>query len=569
MLSPRYRWEVAAPAPDSLKESLPAYHPLVVQLLYNRGYTSPATVHAFFDGADSRESDPFLLRGMAVAVERIERAARAGETVGVFGDYDTDGITAAAILSAALAQLNVRAVVRLPHRVDDGYGLTDRVIAELAAQGVTLLVTVDCGISAVEPVALAAQRGMDVIVTDHHQPPSELPAAQAIVNPWLAECTYPFKEFCGAGLAYKLARALFASAGLLADEETAELRALAAMATVADVVPLRGENRTIVVEGIAKLRRTDHAGLRALMQVAGVDQNAVDSGSIGFALAPRLNAAGRMAHPHLAYELLTARDHAHAQNLANRLQELNRERQRETKRLMSAARIQVAEQGQERLLWVEGNDWPAGIIGLVAGRIAEECGKPALAVAVGKAEAVGSCRSIPGYDIAAALAARGDLMRRHGGHPQAAGFAVASDRRADVRTALQADARGRLDAAATQPRLAIDCPVDATMMNLGVLDKINVLAPFGASNPEPRFVSRGLTVSERRVVGADHLKTTFAVGGGSISGIGFHMADRAPHIRQGQAVDVVYSLQENTWGGFSRLEFRLQDVQMAGHDHIA
>lgn len=569
MLSPRYRWEVASPAPASLKESLPNYHPLVVQLLYNRGYTSPATVRAFFDGGDAQENDPFLLRGMAAAVERIERAAREGETVGVFGDYDADGITAAALLRAALEQLNVRVVVRLPHRVDDGYGLTDRAIEELAAQGVTLLITVDCGISAVEPVALAAQRGMDVVVTDHHQPPSELPAAHAIVNPWLPDCTYPFKEFCGAGLAYKLACALFASAGLLVDEETAELRALAAMATVADVVPLRSENRSIVLNGIAALRRTDHAGLRALMQVAGVDQAAVDSGSIGFALAPRLNAAGRMAHPQLAYELLTTRDHAKAQALANKLQQLNQERQRETKRLMDAARRQVAGQERELLLWVEGEDWPAGIIGLVAGRISEECGKPALAVAVGATEAVGSCRSIADYDIAAALAARGDLMRRHGGHPRAAGFAVASDRRAALREALQADARGQLDIATAQPRLDVDSRVDATTMNLGVLEKINVLAPFGASNPEPRFVSHGLTVSDRRVVGTDHLRTTFALGGGSINGIGFHMADRAPHLRQGQAVDVVYSLQENTWGGFSRLEFRLQDVQLAGYDRIA
>ena len=570
MLSPRYQWQVASRAPDSLLESLSAYHPLVVQLLFNRGYTTSETIRAFLDGDDARENDPFLMKGMDVAVDRILRAIRTGECIGIFGDYDTDGITAAALLRQALEQLGGHVVVRLPHRVEDGYGVSNRAIEEFAAQGVTLIITVDCGISAVEPVALAEERGMDVIVTDHHQPPAHLPLAHAIVNPWLPECTYPFRDLCGAGLAYKLACALFTSVGIVGDQETAELRAFAALATVADVVPLRSENRAIVVGGIAALRRTDHAGLRALMQVAGVDQAVVSSGNIGFALAPRLNAAGRMAHPRLAYDLLTTRDHAQAQVLASQLQQLNLERQRETKRLITAARLQVeAGQQHEVLLWVEGEDWPAGIIGLVAGRLAEEFGKPTLAVAVGATEAVGSCRSIPGYDIAAALAVQGELMQRHGGHPQAAGFAVATDRRAALRAALQAEARAQLDPAETRPRLSIDCQVSAQKMDLGLLEEINVLAPFGASNPEPRFLSRGLTLSGARTVGTDHLKATFAVGGGSITGIGFHMADRTENLRQGQVVDVVYSMQENTWGGFARLEFHLQDMQLADHDRIA
>lgn len=584
MLSPRYQWQVASPAPDSLFASLPASNRLVVQLLFNRGYTTPETIQGFLKGEDTQLNDPFLLKGMDTAVVRILHAVRARECIGVYGDYDADGIAAAVILSKALEELGANVVVRLPHRVTDGYGLTERAIEGLAAEGATLLITVDCGISAVAPVALAAQHGMDVIVTDHHQPPmiptesqpstpmesqpAQLPAAHAIINPWLPDCQYPFPDLCGAGLAYKLACALLTSVGMVVDPESpplSELNAFAALATVADVVPLRSENRAIVTAGIAALRHTEHAGLRALMQVAGVDPAAIDSRSIGFALAPRLNAAGRMAHPDLAFDLLTTRDHARAKALAWQLQQLNQQRQGETKRLLTEARLQV-EPGQkdEALLWVEGGDWPAGIIGLVAGRIAEEFGKPTLAVAVGEEEAVGSCRSIPDYDIAAALAARGDLMQRHGGHPQAAGFAVAAERRAALRAALQADARLLLERAALRPRLDIDCQVSAQMMDLDTLDQINALAPFGKSNPEPRFLSRGLQVSGTRVVGTNHLRTTFALGGASVTGIGFHMADRARGLSQGQTLDVVYSLQENTWGGYSRLEFVLQDLQAAG-----
>jgi len=570
MLASRYQWQVASRAPESLFASFPAHHPLVVQLLFNRGYTTPESIRGFLQGDDAQENNPFLLKGMDAAVFRILDAVRKRERIGVFGDYDTDGIAAAAIMREALEQLGAQVVVRLPHRVTDGYGLSEESIEALAAQGVTLLITVDCGISAVGPVALAERRGMDVIITDHHQPPPDLPAARTIINPWLPDCQYPFRELCGGGLAFKLACALLSSVGLVRDAETppfSELNAFAALATVADVVPLRNENRAIVTAGIDALRRTEHAGLSALMQVAGVDPATISSRSIGFALAPRLNAAGRMAHPHLAYDLLTTKDHARAQVLAAELQQLNQLRQRETKRLMDDAQRQVEPtQQQEALLWVEGADWPAGIIGLVAGKLAEEYGKPALAVAVGDAEAVGSCRSIPGYDIADALAARGELMRRHGGHPQAAGFAVVADRRTTLRDALQADARRSLEPADLQPRLEIDCPVAAEEMSLGILDQINVLAPFGASNPEPRFLSRGLTLGGMRTVGTNHLKTTFALNGRSITGIGFHMADRASSLSQGQTLDVVYSLQENTWGGFSRLEFVLQDLRAADSD---
>ncbi|MCY4436363.1 MAG: single-stranded-DNA-specific exonuclease RecJ [Chloroflexi bacterium] len=570
MLSPRYRWQVAPLAPVTLFNSLPTCNRLVVQLLFNRGYRTPENIQGFLQGEDVRENDPFLLKGMDAAVARILEAVRNRECIGVFGDYDADGISAAAILREALDHLGAKVVVRLPHRVTDGYGITDQSIEALEAEGVGLLVTVDCGISAVGPVALAKQRGMDVIVTDHHQPPPELPAAHAIINPWLHDCQYPFPELCGAGLAYKLACALLTAVGLVGDAVSAtltELRAFAALATVADVVPLRSENRAIVTAGLAALRDTEHAGLCALMQVAGVDPATINSRSIGFALAPRLNAAGRMAHPRLAYDLLTTKDHARAQVLAAELQQLNQLRQQETKRLVADAQSQVEPaQQDEALLWVEGEDWPTGIIGLVAGKLSEEFGKPTLAVAVGDAEAIGSCRSIQGYDIAAALAARGDLMRRHGGHPQAAGFAVVNERRAALRDALQADARRLLEPTDLQPRLDIDCQVAAHKMDLNLLDEINVLSPFGASNPEPRFLSRSLALSGTRVVGTNHLRTTFALNGTSITGIGFHMADRARGLSQGQTLDVVYSLQENTWGGFSRLEFVLQDLQAANAD---
>ena len=573
MLAPQFQWQVAARAPDSLFTAFPARNPLVVQLLYNRGYTTPETIQGFFTGEDAREHDPFLLKGMDAAVERILRAVREGERIGVFGDYDADGITAAVILKEALERLDAPAVVQLPDRVADGYGLTERVIETLAAQGVDLLITVDCGISAIEPVAAAAARGMDVIVTDHHQPPPVLPAARAIINPWLPDCAYPFAELCGAGLAYKLGCAILSAAGGGGEAQSfaiAELRALAALATVADVVPLRSENRALVAAGIQALRRTTQPGLVALMDVAGIEQTAIDSRGIGFTLAPRLNAAGRMAHPRLAFELLTTKDPAHARDLAAELQQLNRLRQDETQRLIDEARLQVEPaQTDEALLWVEGADWPAGIIGLVAGRLAEEFGKPTLAVAVGEDEAVGSCRSIQGYDIAAALAAHGGLMRRHGGHPQAAGFAVAPANRAALREGLQTDARRLLERAALQPQLAIDCQVSAQRMSLDVLDEVNVLAPFGASNPEPRFLSRGLTLSGKRTVGANHLRATFDLGGASVTGIGFRMADRGRALARGQALDVVYSLQENTWGGYSRLEFVLQDLQVAGFDRGA
>ncbi|MDQ3702018.1 MAG: single-stranded-DNA-specific exonuclease RecJ, partial [Chloroflexota bacterium] len=420
---PGRRWEVAAPAPESLREALPDVHPVVLQVLYTRGLTSAAAVRAFLDGDGIALHDPRLLHGMDRAVSRLRRALLAGESVAVHGDFDVDGVTGVAILVNGLRAAGGRVIPVLPLRTAVGYGLLAETVERLATQGVSVIVTADTGTRATAAVQRAAQVGVDVIVTDHHLPGEELPPALAVVNPHQADCTYPFKELAGAGVAWKVVHAL-ALEGLVPQAVADDLLDLVALGTIVDVAPLWGENRLLVQRGLRRLATSLRPGLRALCSGTG---GAVDERTVAFSIGPRLNAAGRMDDPQLALELLLTESSQRAAELVALLEGKNAERQRLTEAVLQQARAQAAEMDDDPVLVLRGNGWAGGVIGLVASRIAEECGRPAFVVDVGAELCRGSGRSSGGIDLVALLTGCADLLIEFGGHTQAAGFAARAE----------------------------------------------------------------------------------------------------------------------------------------------
>ena len=572
------RWQVADPVPVDHLARFPDLNPLVVQVLHNRGLTDPREVSAFLSAQPGLD-DPSELLGMARAVEQLRAAIGASEPIAVYGDFDADGVTATALLVLALGALGADVRPYIPHRVDEGYGLHQEALAELHAQGVRVVVTVDCGVRAVEEVAYARQLGMDVIVTDHHTVGPTLPEATAVINPRQPGCSYPYKHLAGVGLAFKLAQALIqaerqdpvggdGSAGPLIEE--GDFLDLVALGTVADLAPLTGENRSLVSRGLRLLNESPRPGIEALMRRHGTRGQTVDEDTIGYVLGPRLNAAGRMAHASLAYELLVAEYPAEADRLSERLDVLNRDRRQLTADVLERAWQTVQAEGTEQsLLFVSGPDYPAGVVGLVASRLLEAFHRPAVIVNEGEHESHGSARSIPEFHVARALDACADLLLRYGGHRLAAGFTVRTEDLPRLRHRLMAQAEQELAGRDLTPIIHADAEVPLSEMSWDLLEQLERLRPFGQENPEPLFVSRDVEVRQFRPVGPDgaHLKLYLSDGRAVWDGIAFRQgqwADRLP-----DRVDVVYHLQRNDWMGESRLQLNVQDIWAAGLEEVS
>jgi len=567
MPSPK-RWQIAPSAPPSHIARFPNLPPIVVQVLYSRGIADPIAVVAFLDGEEG-DMNPFTLKGVSAAVTRLRRALRVGEPIAVYGDFDADGVTATALLVQTLRALGGRVRPYIPHRVDEGYGLHEESLTQLAQDGVRVVVTVDCGVRALKEVAHADRLGLDVIVTDHHSVGDQLPEAVSVIDPKREDGRYPFSELAGVGVAYRLAQALLRShrqTPVTAQEislQEEELLDLVALGTVADMVPLLGENRALVGQGLACINRMERPGIKALCRQAGLEPGQVDAAAIAYALAPRINAAGRMAHAEIAYQLLETENPADAERLAGELGRLNRERQQLTRETQEHARQLAEADGDLPLLFAASPDFMPGIVGLVAGRLTEEFYRPVVVVEVGDRVSRGSARSIPEFHITQALDACEELLIRHGGHAAAAGFTVSNENLDELADRLRALAVEQLSGVELVPSLAVDAEIELAQMSWELQQALTQLEPCGYANPSPLFASRNVRLLGQRAVGKDgrHLKLALSDGQAPWDGIAFRQGEWAGKLPD--HVDIAYHLEVNEWNDRRRLQLNVQDVRPA------
>jgi single-stranded-DNA-specific exonuclease len=552
----RYRWNILPPAPEEHLTATSGLSPLIAQLLYNRGISQPAQLEAFLSGDKRLAGDPSRLPDIEPAVGRIYRALLSGETIAIYGDFDADGITGTAILVRGLTKLGGKTVPYIPHRLTEGYGLNVTALENLHKQGVSLVITVDCGITALKEVERARRLGLDIIITDHHSPLPEMPPAVAIINPKRADSSYGFSELTGAGVALKLLQALFQNLG---KEGLEELMDLAAIGTVADIAPLSGENRYLVKEGLKLMNTNPRLGLGEIISQAGLKPGSLSAESISWAIAPRLNAAGRLAHAMTSYKLLMTESPQEARDLASWLEEKNSERQRLTTKVLAIAREQVVAQGIKPLLVAADKDYPLGIAGLIAGRLAEEFYRPAIVVRTGETVSSGSGRSIPEFNIIEALTQCRQLMSHFGGHSQAAGFTLPTKNLPQLQEHLLKLATEQLADADLRPQLDIDARVALPDLSGDTFSTIQQLAPFGRGNPSPTFLSQGTEVIDCRTMGngAEHLRLKLKQGGTVWDGVGFRLGGYLGEISP--QLDIVYNLEIDRWGDKERLRLKLVD----------
>jgi single-stranded-DNA-specific exonuclease len=545
-------------------------NPVVARLLWLRGVTDAAVAHRFLHPSLDDLHDPFRLAGMAAAVERLEAAIARGETIGLHGDYDVDGVTAAVMLRRALELLGGRVVLALPDRLRDGYGLQPAAIERLHAQGASVVVTVDCGIRSGEAAAVARALGVALIVTDHHEPDACLPDALAVINPRRADCAYPDKSLSGAGVALKLVQALCRRAGR--DRWLPAFVKMAAIGTLADVVPLVGENRVIARLGLEALSRGPHTvGLRALLESAGLVGRRIESFHVGYILAPRVNAAGRMSDPHLAARLLLATDETlaeEARELASRLEAENARRQEEEARILARAHGVIEADpaiGAHNILVLAGEGWHRGVIGLVAAKLVEAFNKPAVVLGIEGDLAYGSCRSIPGFDILAALESCRDLLVRFGGHRQAAGLTIERARLPALREHLTAYADERIEPVDLVPRLRIDASLSLRGITPDLIEALGALEPFGVGNPRPVFAASPVDIVDGpRLLKERHLKLAVRQDGRTFRAIAWRAADRFAALEaRRDRLALAFSLERDDYAGDSFVQLAVADLRPA------
>lgn len=504
--------------------------------------------------------DPFLLPDLEKAVGRIRRALVQREGIAVYGDFDADGVCGTALLAQGLCALGGRVVPYIPHRFREGYGLNSPALATLAQQGISLVITADCGVTGHHEVAEAQAKGLDIIITDHHTPLPELPRATAVIDPKRADSAYPFRELAGVGVAFKLLQGLQAEAG--GKGEGHSVLDLVALGTVADLMPLLDENRYLVKEGLKVLREGRRLGLRQMAEEAGLPLNQIDGESISFVLGPRLNAAGRLEHAMASYRLLVTDSAQEATELATYLGTKNEERRRLTNRVLAQAKAQLSpEDWKGPLLLVGGEDFPAGVVGVVAGKLAEEFYRPAVVLELGPEVSRGSARSIPEFNLIAALTQCRDLFLRLGGHAHAAGFTLPTARVGELKKCLLEIAAKELAGVELYPSLTIDAAIPLSQLNPQTLPWLEKMAPFGPGNPPPCFLSRQVRPLEIHPLGpqGEHLSLKLRSGSVTWRAVGFGLGSEASRLRA--PLDIVYTLGTDNWaGGPEALELNLLDV---------
>jgi single-stranded-DNA-specific exonuclease len=550
------RWNLLPPAPNEILASTGGLPALVYQLLYNRGITDPLQMELFIAGDERLAYDPFLLPDMHQAVSRIYRALLSAEKIAVYGDFDVDGVTSTALMVQGLASLGGRILPYIPHRITEGHGLRLAALDELHDQGVTLIITVDCGITDVEEVKYANTRGITVIITDHHTPPPVLPPAFAIVNPKLPGSKYPFIELAGVGVAHKVIQALMTSIGK--EDQMDGHMDLVAIGTVADMVPLVGENRYLVKRGLRTLNANPRLGIKEIITKAGLSLGNLDAESITWCLSPWLNASGRLEHAIASYILLTTNSQPEARELAALLGQQNIERQRLTAKAMTEAREQIAAQGLAPLIMLKNKNFPLGIAGPVAGKLSEEYYRPVIVVNIDDKTASGSSRSIPEFNIINALNQNAGLLSRFGGHAQAAGFTLPAKNINLLQKSLIELAESQLRDVELRPRINIDAEVSLDELNGSMYQTLQKLAPFGKGNPLPVFMSRAVEVTSWRTMGIDqqHLRLKLKQKGSNWDSVAFKLGELKADVSE--SVDIVFNLEIDRWSGAENLRLNIQ-----------
>jgi single-stranded-DNA-specific exonuclease len=552
------KWQIAPPARFEEPEKLVRYHPVLLQVLYNRGLARAGEISAFLGHSYRESRDPFDLADMDKAVERIRQAMDRDEVITVYGDFDADGVTATVLLVEALRGIGLdrrQVIPYIPDRVDEGYGLNSEALSAVKSRGASLVISVDCGIRSRDEILHAKDIGLDIIVTDHHSLGPELPEADAIINPKRPDSSYPESSLAGVGIAFKMAQALRAAFPEKATFTDSSLLDLVALGTVADLVPLIGENRVLVAKGLEAINNSQRPGLKALMDVSGLTAGEITAECLG----PRINAAGRLSHAYDAARLLAAKDPRIALQHARELDGLNRERQQITSNLTQKAEELI--DPEDLVLIAADDEFLPGIVGLVASRLADQYYRPAIILEKGAEESRGSCRSIPGFHITEALDEVEDLLVRHGGHAQAAGFTIRNDNLDEFKTRIADVAAGKLSEEDLTPTLSIDAAVPLAEVDWALLDVLAEMEPTGNANARPILVSHQVNVFSHRAVGREQAHLQLWVGDShtKLGCIAFRQGDWAGRLPE--TVDLVYSIGVNEWNDRRDLQLVVLDIR--------
>ena len=538
---------------------------IVCRLLLIRGHVTAEEAKLFLRPRLDRLHDPFAFLSMDKAVDRLVRAVRDQELVFIHGDYDVDGICSTTLLTRTIRGLGGKATPFIPRRIEDGYDLSDAGVDAAMVAGAKVVVTCDCGTSAVSPVARLCRAGIDVIVTDHHLPGGDLPDCLAVLNPKRFGCGYPDKDLAAVGVAFKLALALARSLGKN-DNFVWAMMDLVALATVADVAPLRGENRVFVRYGLKMLADTRNIGMRALIRAAGLDGKQLTAGRIGFILAPRLNAAGRLGHAIRGVELLMSEDEHEANAIARELEELNYKRQELDRATLEQTREKVLQLDLDEIFGIVLADetWHPGVIGIVASRLVEEFGRPTVLIALSGDQGKGSGRSISKFDLHGALGQSSEFLLRYGGHRMAAGVTVARDKVGEFAARFNEVARSLLTADDLVPEIRVDLEVSIDGMDQKIESLFRHFEPFGIGNPAPVLLARNVTISKPpKPVGHDGLKLVLDTGTGSLEALGWGFAPRVAEfqLQPGSKIDIAFRLERDEYRGESYLQARIADIR--------
>ena len=567
------KWMIAADAPhdaEVLQRELALPH-LAARVLAARGLGSPEQAKAFLDSSNRCIHDPFLLSDMETAVIEIERAIAAEEKIAVYGDYDVDGVTATCILIRYLRSRGVDCVYYIPDRLGEGYGLNTAAIGQLYEEGCRLLITVDSGITAIEEAEFAADLGLRLIITDHHECKEVLPRAYAIVNPRRLDSAYPFRELAGVGVAFKLICALEAQRPV--EELLEEYGDIVAVGTIADVMPLVGENRCIVTQGLQLLAHTKNPGLRALVTTLGLDGKPVTSNTVSFVMAPRINAAGRMGGAALAARMFLTDSLEEATELAQKLCDLNRTRQEEENRIYQqivAWLEQEPRRHQKKALVLWGDDWHNGVIGIVASRLTDRYGVPCILISMSGDCGKGSGRSIKGFNLYSALEQCADVLDKYGGHELAVGLSIHRDKLEQLRNRMEELAEQMGAGREVVPCIAVDCRVRPCELTRGEVAGLSMLEPFGMGNAQPCFVMQGVALEELTPISRDrHVKMLLSKDGYSFYAFAFGMGARTCAFVQGDLLDIVFSAEINRYKNRENVQLVIKDVRWAEQEHRA